>query len=228
MGLIKCPDCGKEVSDMAINCPYCGRPLNSDNVSANASNANGAESTRKKKKGHGCLVSIIGFCIIVAIICVAVNSSSDKSSKKQTTQENEDKNSEIQFSQTGQITEELTLVVNEVSEADSISVANGLGSYKPDSGKYAIVNVTIANVSKKSQSLLLNYFKLIGPDDAEYSSSLVVVADDKFISVDTINPNLDITGNLLFEIPQDVSAKDCILQYRDYDFKNGKIYFKLK
>lgn len=21
MGLIKCPDCGKEVSDMAINCP---------------------------------------------------------------------------------------------------------------------------------------------------------------------------------------------------------------
>lgn len=222
MGLIKCPDCGKEVSDMAINCPQCGRPLNSSNASANET-----EST-KKKKGHGCLFSIIGFCIIVAIICIAVNSSSDKSSKKQTIQDNEDKNSEIQFGQTGQITEELTLVVNEVSEADSISAANGLGSYKPDSGKYAIVNVTITNVFKKSQSLLLNYFKVIGPDNAEYSSSLVVAADEKFISVDAINPNLDITGNLLFEIPQDVSAQDCILQYRDYSFKNEKIYFKLK
>ena len=27
MALIKCPDCGKEVSDRALNCPYCGAPM---------------------------------------------------------------------------------------------------------------------------------------------------------------------------------------------------------
>ena len=27
MGLIKCPECGKEISDMAQSCPNCGRPM---------------------------------------------------------------------------------------------------------------------------------------------------------------------------------------------------------
>ncbi|WP_026524721.1 zinc-ribbon domain-containing protein [Butyrivibrio sp. MB2005] len=27
MGLIKCPDCGKEISDLAPSCPNCGRPM---------------------------------------------------------------------------------------------------------------------------------------------------------------------------------------------------------
>ena len=27
MALIKCPDCGKEVSDVAPACPNCGRPI---------------------------------------------------------------------------------------------------------------------------------------------------------------------------------------------------------
>lgn len=28
MALIKCPECGKEISDKAINCPNCGFPIN--------------------------------------------------------------------------------------------------------------------------------------------------------------------------------------------------------
>jgi predicted amidophosphoribosyltransferase len=27
MALVKCPDCGREVSDQAPTCPQCGRPL---------------------------------------------------------------------------------------------------------------------------------------------------------------------------------------------------------
>lgn len=27
MSLVKCPECGKEVSDQAPTCPQCGRPL---------------------------------------------------------------------------------------------------------------------------------------------------------------------------------------------------------
>lgn len=27
MGLVNCPDCGKQVSTEAIACPYCGRPV---------------------------------------------------------------------------------------------------------------------------------------------------------------------------------------------------------
>lgn len=28
MALIKCPECGKEISDKAIACPNCGNPMN--------------------------------------------------------------------------------------------------------------------------------------------------------------------------------------------------------
>lgn len=27
MALIKCPECGKEISDKAIKCPHCGKIL---------------------------------------------------------------------------------------------------------------------------------------------------------------------------------------------------------
>jgi len=30
MGLVTCPDCGKEVSDRAVACPNCGAPLRTD------------------------------------------------------------------------------------------------------------------------------------------------------------------------------------------------------
>jgi predicted amidophosphoribosyltransferase len=32
MALIKCPECGKEISDLAKACPSCGCPVNSDSV----------------------------------------------------------------------------------------------------------------------------------------------------------------------------------------------------
>lgn len=28
MALIKCPDCGREFSDKAVSCPFCGCPIN--------------------------------------------------------------------------------------------------------------------------------------------------------------------------------------------------------
>ena len=35
MALIKCPECGKEISDKAISCPNCGNPMNSQSVKVN-------------------------------------------------------------------------------------------------------------------------------------------------------------------------------------------------
>lgn len=56
MALIKCPDCGKSVSDVAPSCPNCGRPIS------------GQVTYISKKKGSsiktGCLAIIIGLMAI--------------------------------------------------------------------------------------------------------------------------------------------------------------------
>lgn len=213
--LKRCKYCQTEIPKKAKVCPNCKRTL----------------------KSHGCLISIlifIGIIIVISVVSVLTsNNRYDKETDSQVMQESTEnnervENDQVQFGTGAAISDELELVVNEVAEADSISAANGMMSYKPDSGKYAVVNVTIKNTSKESQNLLLNYFKLVGPDEAEYVSTIIAVADEKFITIDTINPNLDITGNLVFEIPRDLAATDCVLKYSDYDLMNSIKYFKLK
>ncbi len=35
MSLIKCPECGKEISDRAVSCPNCGCPINNQKIEYN-------------------------------------------------------------------------------------------------------------------------------------------------------------------------------------------------
>ena len=35
MALIKCPECGKEISDTAMNCPNCGYELKEKSIQQN-------------------------------------------------------------------------------------------------------------------------------------------------------------------------------------------------
>lgn len=52
MPLVKCPDCGKDVSEIAPSCPNCGRPI-----------SRASEATEVKKKNNplaiGCLVLLV-------------------------------------------------------------------------------------------------------------------------------------------------------------------------
>jgi hypothetical protein len=78
MPLIKCPDCGTDVSDRAVACPKCAAPLQGispDRPSAHPSPAAAdsapvvIEQTRKQWKGLQ-LVSVVLVCL-GAITCVA-------------------------------------------------------------------------------------------------------------------------------------------------------------
>lgn len=83
MGLIKCPDCNREISDMAPSCPNCGRPLQihqqTENVASSNANGNVQQTHQQgvmppqkpKKKGHGCLTTFIILFFIFAF-CTAL------------------------------------------------------------------------------------------------------------------------------------------------------------
>ena len=68
MALITCPDCGKQISDVASSCPSCGRPMGTSmGISMDIAtqraiiNEMYKKTVPKKKKGHGCLISILVF-----------------------------------------------------------------------------------------------------------------------------------------------------------------------
>lgn len=54
MALIACPDCGGQVSDQALACPHCGRPLQT--VPSLQVLRREAHTLQSLAKGCGCLV----------------------------------------------------------------------------------------------------------------------------------------------------------------------------
>ena len=56
MALIKCKECGKEISDQATNCPNCGCPINDDTI------------TKEVKASKKVAIFIIVILVIVCII----------------------------------------------------------------------------------------------------------------------------------------------------------------
>jgi RNA polymerase subunit RPABC4/transcription elongation factor Spt4 len=83
MALIKCAECGKEVSDQAFVCPNCGNPINS----AQRSGSMIIKAQKPAKKTSGCLklIGIISIAFLAAIIIAAYKGSSSRSGGTGTT-----------------------------------------------------------------------------------------------------------------------------------------------
>ncbi|MDR0834688.1 MAG: zinc-ribbon domain-containing protein [Candidatus Symbiothrix sp.] len=50
MALINCPECGKEISDKALQCPQCGCPINSEVVKMRKTDVNSPERMQQAPK----------------------------------------------------------------------------------------------------------------------------------------------------------------------------------
>lgn len=78
MALMKCPECGHDVSDKAESCPNCGyKIVKTQGQSEQASSENWVQTTPQiqaqvqkepKKKKHGCLTAIIVFLLFCALV----------------------------------------------------------------------------------------------------------------------------------------------------------------
>lgn len=60
MALITCPECGREISDCASVCPYCGKPMNQYYL----------DDTKPKRGGHGCLWAVVILVLVVGFMAV--------------------------------------------------------------------------------------------------------------------------------------------------------------
>ena len=68
MAMIKCPECGKEISDKAASCPGCGVPIN-----MSPSNNHQSDDTSPKKKDSTIKIIFGVLAIILAILSFSVN-----------------------------------------------------------------------------------------------------------------------------------------------------------
>ncbi len=65
MALIKCTECGKEISDKATTCPNCGCPITTAEIKHPAS--------KKKPKKGGCLKTILIYLGILIVISTIIS-----------------------------------------------------------------------------------------------------------------------------------------------------------
>lgn len=98
----------------------------------------------------------------------------------------------------------LTYVVNDVKMVDSLS--NVLGE-KKTSGQFLVIGLMILNGDKEERFVDSNMFK-VNVGDTEYSADteldLYANEDGMGFFLETINPNIEKTGNIVFELPKQV------------------------
>jgi uncharacterized OB-fold protein len=77
MALIKCSECGQEISDMAIACPKCGKPTGVKEPDVAEERGGGTwvlmkEPNVAKERCGGTWVLIIAFGIILGVVIIAL------------------------------------------------------------------------------------------------------------------------------------------------------------
>lgn len=145
--------------------------------------------------------------------------SSDSAPKEET---------EIPYGAAGE-SDGLSLIVNEVTESDSINAVGGYGSYKPDEGaKFALVNINLKNVGDKAVSTSNGWFKLVAGETVYSPSTLIVTGTDQnFITFESINPGLEQNGYLAFEVPKDFDVRAATLRFDGTGIFDDPIVFLL-
>lgn len=155
MALIKCPECGKEISDKAESCIGCGYVINSKNkINVN----------KKNKKASRIIIIIIVLVVLVGAISVGSVMIYKSFNDKSTTQEKEEeRNSEVEeiifaIDNLGEITiedkeeiERITTLYNSLSEEDKELVTNH-DVLVTANNKIAMLNLSSENSDKNDKN----------------------------------------------------------------------------
>lgn len=150
MALIKCPECGKEVSSTAKSCPNCGHPIAPEKV---------VEKTviKEKKKGSCLSKIVIAIIVIAALAAIASNLGNNEEPQKVGSGEN----SGTETPEASSETEDISFSIGETAEQKGIqitlvSATESMGSdfVTPDSGNvFLLLEFDIANNSDSDISV---------------------------------------------------------------------------
>lgn len=230
MALVKCPECGKEVSSSAFSCPNCGQPI--------AQKETVVEKTiiKEKKKGS-CLSKIlmfIGIIVVIGVVGSALGGNSDDKPKKVNNTASNNNNATSLQTETEAAKELFS--VGETAEYNNIQVSvtgyeksNGNEFSKPAAGKeFVFVNVDIANNSDDDLAIssMLSFTAYCDDYKLDFSSGALMALDARNQLDGTISSGKKMNGYLGLEVPVNWNVIE--LQFTDNVWTSSKIKFEIK
>ncbi|MDI2588042.1 DUF4352 domain-containing protein [Psychrobacillus sp. NEAU-3TGS] len=178
----------------------------------------------------GCLGIIVLFILLIIIGALLGDDSQNKngdSSEKEKFAENIETTAEVKNISIGDDLSvgKVVFKVNSIEETKQITAGNGMFKYSPEAegAVFLIVNVTVKNDDVEMIQTDSSFFKLIAENDAKYSPSRILVADDKYFVYEGINPGLSLTGNIVFEVPSGLTGLDLQVKLGNWGSKSGLI-----
>lgn len=216
MSLIKCNECGKEISDKATTCPNCGCPISvKPKDEAIKNNA-------KKKKSHTPSILIIIICIIAfSAIVNGISKSTKKEESDKTVNSNVSNESTARVEPTTESyigvneeskIEDWSVLITSAGVTDKISENNTWGFTPKEGNKYFKIDCTITNNGTNAHTFLpsLNLkndisAKIIYKTEYEYTSTILLGYSNDLHDT-TVNPLSTKSGSIAFEIPDSIAT----------------------
>jgi hypothetical protein len=183
--------------------------------------------TKKQSKGlaiSGIVISSLGLLIFISIINAgskAVNNLSTNSSSS--SKSSGDKNAPA--GKIGEAVRDGKFEFTVMSQECGIASVGNQYSNKTAQGQYCKINLKVKNIGDKPQSLYSGSQKLFSSDNKEFSTDDTAMiydnSNEQGVWLNNINPGNEVTGNLIFDIPNGVTPSS--LKLFDSSFSGGVI-----
>lgn len=239
MAMIKCPECGKEISDKAAACPNCGAPIvqpakapEIEMQSAPNLSERYRDNGKKEKKKKGGKLKWVVIAIVVIFVIAAISGGSDNDSKTASSNKNTDSPEKSVKNQ--ELTEEETETgdgkyhVGDTWENKYVLVSfDKCGEYVSDNqfiqpgegNKYVYATFTFENVGSSDTTVAYWDFDCYADG---YACEGTYAADDAAFS-QTLSSGRKITGSVYYEVPE--SAEEIEFEFSPSFWSSEKIVF---
>lgn len=222
MALIKCTECGKEISEKATTCPNCGAPISPNGASTQHTSVK-VDVHPEKKKGSCLKTILIVFAVIVILGVIGstmggkddevkdVTSTSDESSDKTSEESKETSKTEFAVGETAEY-KNVQISVTDYQES------NGNDWGTPEDGNvFLFLNVEVTNNSDEEISIssLMSFEAYCDDYKIDFSSNaLMAMSSDKMQQLDgSIASGKKLNGYLGIEVPSDWTTVE--VYYKD-------------
>lgn len=118
----------------------------------------------------------------------------------------------------------INVIINSCTEKKEFKSGNQFIENVKTEGKFIVIDAKLTNNDKESRTIDTGMFKLVDSQNREFDvyskAELMMILDDKYLFLESVNPGMNRTGTFVFEVPEDVSSYSLKI-YPGIMFKTG-------